>query len=565
MLLLFCCISFSYGEDLVTKSGKVFKDYKVVSKSKLGIQIAHKGGLARVLFSDLPDNVRYNYSPDLEIPGHLFENYSIEEVTHDKVKVTHKEGTDWILHRDLPTTLLKKYSTEIKRQKKIFLQKQQIKRATALKKKRRAEFLTGLLRAENERDEQRAIEIITGLINSQPHHPQIEKARSLLEVKQLELSTRNTIEKAKKQLTCQDAIDLLEYAIKQRQNAYTSDAKLLLESLKDIQQRGFSPIYCAIARNDIQWIDQLLKKGADIDDLNYKTPPLIFGIINDSTSDSTISHLISLKANINIQEKRYGWTPLIAACKNRSQNIVKMLLNAGADVNKTDNEMMTALHSAVVRGDVPVVRLLMQQHGIDVSLKNKHGITAPMLAKGVSDGRKRYELLVLFNNIVFPTKTQLITYGEKNIVIDWNLTPKEAEANGYKITDDTYASRQFNVYHDGRTAFLYFHKRNNDLVKVTLFDTATDKKYWSFETYGKRTKKSLLATVELYGNEAKVININSGKSKYSYCGIIVPFKTMMLYTCGYAGYDTYICNIRIFNPAYFPTVKEFLEKISMED
>lgn len=50
------------AEDLVTKSGKVYKNYEVTKIVSTGIQILHDAGGATIPFAELPDNLRAKYA-----------------------------------------------------------------------------------------------------------------------------------------------------------------------------------------------------------------------------------------------------------------------------------------------------------------------------------------------------------------------------------------------------------------------------------------------------------------------------------------------------------------------
>ena len=70
-----------------------------------------------------------------------------------------------------------------------------------------------------------------------------------------------------------------------------------------------------------------------------------------------------------------------AAARKRNTATLKFLLTQGViDINKQNKFGNTALHIAVFRGDYGGVELLLQQQGVDKTLKNNSSLTAYDLA-----------------------------------------------------------------------------------------------------------------------------------------------------------------------------------------
>jgi uncharacterized protein len=182
----------------------------------------------------------------------------------------------------------------------------------------------------------------------------------------------------------------LTYSI---QKAETPLIKLLVESgeinLRD--DLGNSPIHLALKKNkDI--FDLLLEKNADVN---------VPGRMDSKTTDQTVLYvaiargdealvkkLIDRGANPNIADSA-GSLPLVEAVvdSDASANIVKMLLENGAEVNKTEKENgATALIFAAQNKEISsnlrkgIVELLIEQ-GADTKIKEKDGKTALDWAK----------------------------------------------------------------------------------------------------------------------------------------------------------------------------------------
>ncbi|PKU33374.1 protein phosphatase 1 regulatory inhibitor subunit 16b isoform x2 [Limosa lapponica baueri] len=79
-----------------------------------------------------------------------------------------------------------------------------------------------------------------------------------------------------------------------------------------------------------------------------------------SLMTSTMCYL--LKSNISPDLcNEDGLTALHQCCIDNYEEIVKLLLNHGANVNAKDNELWTPLHAAATCGHINLVKILIQQ------------------------------------------------------------------------------------------------------------------------------------------------------------------------------------------------------------
>jgi len=120
-------------------------------------------------------------------------------------------------------------------------------------------------------------------------------------------------------------------------------------------------------------IKQLLNDNKNVIDLDcdlFDYTPLIFSSYQNNTD--IVRMLLEAGANPDKEDKE-GSTALRWASRNGSEETVKLLLAYHADPNLADKEdKMTALHYAVFSGSVETVAALMKA-GADPTLENIHG------------------------------------------------------------------------------------------------------------------------------------------------------------------------------------------------
>ncbi|MEM7055454.1 MAG: ankyrin repeat domain-containing protein [Bacteroidota bacterium] len=80
------------------------------------------------------------------------------------------------------------------------------------------------------------------------------------------------------------------------------------------------------------------------------------------------------KVPVDITTGQRGRTPLQLAAVKGHSNVVKYLVEQGADVSKQDNEEGYVLHYATSGGDVNIVKYLIER-GAKVHVKDKNGFT----------------------------------------------------------------------------------------------------------------------------------------------------------------------------------------------
>ncbi len=123
----------------------------------------------------------------------------------------------------------------------------------------------------------------------------------------------------------------------------------------------------------IKIIELLLKHRVNIDKTDNEGQTVLhkaayFGL-------KTAGTLITNGANVNIQDNK-GYTPLHFAVKHPTPNkyTIQQLIKAGAQVNTPDYSNTTALHSAVLYENLDIIKLLVE-NGADINRANHKGQT----------------------------------------------------------------------------------------------------------------------------------------------------------------------------------------------
>jgi ankyrin repeat protein len=141
----------------------------------------------------------------------------------------------------------------------------------------------------------------------------------------------------------------------------------------------------AARAGNVDKIRNLVSSGIspDASDVPYHNP-LVMAVIKNK--EEAVNTLIQLGADVNktISGLGGGGTALHAAAARTMPNIVKMLLDAGADINKEDNDGRTPLITAISLDNIDMVKFLIA-NGADINMINRNNETPLYIAATLSN------------------------------------------------------------------------------------------------------------------------------------------------------------------------------------
>ncbi|XP_040292249.1 ankyrin repeat domain-containing protein 22 [Bufo bufo] len=137
---------------------------------------------------------------------------------------------------------------------------------------------------------------------------------------------------------------------------------------------GDTPLICACRKSNIQIINYLLHMKADINLTNNKERTCLHYAVR-----KRFTFLDYLMIVILMPVMLIGYMIMISKTK-QNERLIRLLLNAGVNVNATDYEGNTALHYACKMKNQSIVPILLEAKA-DPYIKNKDGETSIDIAK----------------------------------------------------------------------------------------------------------------------------------------------------------------------------------------
>ncbi|KAJ4245968.1 hypothetical protein NW762_013712 [Fusarium torreyae] len=163
--------------------------------------------------------------------------------------------------------------------------------------------------------------------------------------------------------------------------SYKSPAivQILLDSgavLETTDNHGLTPLFHAAKTGDEATVQLLIANGANVEQTDQlgRTP------LSHARSSAAVSQLLLHHAIIDKPDSS-SKTPLMHAAQSASKDVVKLLIDRGADIKKLDNTGRTALFHATTKTGESNAKILLDG-GVDINLVDDNGITALLYASG---------------------------------------------------------------------------------------------------------------------------------------------------------------------------------------
>ena len=120
----------------------------------------------------------------------------------------------------------------------------------------------------------------------------------------------------------------------------------------------------AVKANFVDIVQLLVDAGVDVnyqDDQGETALHVAARFGHDQCAKILLDGTDEQKANTELAENTYSWTPLFIACVDSAPGVVELLIGVGADLERADSSGWTAKEHASLRGHLDIARRLAQE------------------------------------------------------------------------------------------------------------------------------------------------------------------------------------------------------------
>jgi uncharacterized protein len=156
----------------------------------------------------------------------------------------------------------------------------------------------------------------------------------------------------------------------------------------------FASTLAATYLKDLATLTKLTPDEVNDRDEDGRTP-LMHAVLAEDADPTVVRLLIERGTDVNAVDIQREWSALQFAARSQKAPIVRILLEAGAEVDRADADGNTPLFNSTMTAgrDLSVIRELVR-HGADPRRQNRHGVSASSLARSV----KREDIEAVFGD-----------------------------------------------------------------------------------------------------------------------------------------------------------------------
>ncbi|XP_026179099.1 KN motif and ankyrin repeat domain-containing protein 3 [Mastacembelus armatus] len=167
--------------------------------------------------------------------------------------------------------------------------------------------------------------------------------------------------------------------------AFSEVSSALLQHVVNMTDgNGNTALHYSVSHSNFGVVGLLLDTGVCCVDKQNKAGYTAIMLAALSTvkedGDMAVVKKLFSQGNVNAKASQAGQTALMLAVSHGRQEMVRALLECGADVNVQDDEGSTALMCASEHGRAEIVKLLLEQPGCDISIVDNDGSNALSIA-----------------------------------------------------------------------------------------------------------------------------------------------------------------------------------------
>lgn len=174
---------------------------------------------------------------------------------------------------------------------------------------------------------------------------------------------------------------------------------LATKEVKDLNawdEQGTTPVYWAILEDSVECLWQLLAAGASANaesGRGVKETPLSYATLRYNASVPVVKVLLQYGADPNVVPAEAEKLPVLQAAKHGKETILKLLLDAGANIEGDNGKGQTAVTYAAEAGHTGILRMLIER-GANIDKRGGYYEYTPLIEAIVNQRRDAVELLL---------------------------------------------------------------------------------------------------------------------------------------------------------------------------